>query len=249
MTATQSVVGIGRSMHSVEQTEKIDRPINKDADRSVVLMDFLWLLAAIPPLKEDRKDSQLYYQPPLASCVGGTTSFRWVPIQNRTFSTHITSAELEIDEKNSTLRWVEHYIYGRKKNRSEQGHCSLAFSSDSLLENTTSFVIMSDQTQANINTPVLVTDLLPRCRGRPPLTDISNEYLDHGDPTNICGACNASLWDFEARLKRPFHNLWSYSTCCGYGKVKVAKLKKAPKHLLDCLPMMMFRNDDGPVLQ
>ncbi|GJR66552.1 hypothetical protein Tco_0012617 [Tanacetum coccineum] len=98
MPATQSVVGIGRSMHSVEQTEKIDRPINKDAG-SVVLMDFLWLLAAIPPLKEDRKDSQLYYQPPLASCVGGTTSNRWVPIQNRTFSTHITSAELEIYEK------------------------------------------------------------------------------------------------------------------------------------------------------
>ncbi|GJY46160.1 hypothetical protein Tco_0435223, partial [Tanacetum coccineum] len=69
---------------------------------------------------------------------------------------------------------------------------------------------------------------------------ICPEYVDHGDPTNICGACYASLWDFEARLKRPFHNIWSYSTCCGYGKVKVAKLKEAPKHLLD-----LFRNDDA----
>ncbi|GJS85141.1 extracellular ligand-binding receptor [Tanacetum coccineum] len=195
------------------------------------------------PFKENRKDSQLYYQPPLASCVGGTTSNRWVPIQNRTFSTHITSAELEIYEKNSTLWWVEHYIYGRKKNSVGQlirrgddekdikRHCSPAFSSDSLLENTTSSVIMSNETQANINTPVLVTDLLPRCRGRPPLTDISNEYLDHGDPTNICGACNASLWDFEARLKRPFHNIWSYSTCCGYGKVKKrSKAQEVPAY-------------------
>nr|GEY35420.1 hypothetical protein [Tanacetum cinerariifolium] len=65
------------------------------------------------------------------------------------------------------------------------------------------------------------------------------EYFDHGDPTNICGACNASLWDFETRLKRTFHNLWSYSACFGYEKVKFAKLKKAPKHLLD-----LFRNDD-----
>ncbi|GKB92731.1 hypothetical protein Tco_0965003, partial [Tanacetum coccineum] len=100
---------------------------------------------------------------------------------------------------------------GRPMKEIPNGHCSSAFSSDSLLENTTSSVIMSNQTQVNINTPVLVTDLLPRCRGRPPLTDISNEYLDHEDPTNICGACNDSLWDFEARLKRPFHNLWSYS--------------------------------------
>ncbi|GJR65125.1 hypothetical protein Tco_0011190 [Tanacetum coccineum] len=29
--------------------------------------------SVIPPLREDMEDSQLYYQPPLASCVGGTT--------------------------------------------------------------------------------------------------------------------------------------------------------------------------------
>lgn len=66
------------------------------------------------------------------------------------------------------------------------------------------------------------------------------EYVDHGDPTNKCSACNALLWDFEARLKRPFRDGWSYSTCCLYGKVKVAKLKEAPKPLLD-----LFRNDDA----
>ncbi|PWA62445.1 serine/threonine protein phosphatase, BSU1, Metallo-dependent phosphatase-like protein [Artemisia annua] len=33
--------GIGRSIHSVEQIEKIERPINMDAG-SVVLMDLLW---------------------------------------------------------------------------------------------------------------------------------------------------------------------------------------------------------------
>ncbi|PWA39347.1 hypothetical protein CTI12_AA514270 [Artemisia annua] len=60
---------------------------------------------------------------------------------------------------------------------------------------------------------------------------ICPEYVDHGDPTNKCSACNALLWDFEARLKRPFRDGWSYSTCCLYGKVKVAKLKEAPKPL------------------
>ncbi|KAJ9554193.1 hypothetical protein OSB04_018238 [Centaurea solstitialis] len=37
---------------------------------------------AIPPCREEREDIQSYYQP-LASCLGGTTSKRWVPIQNR----------------------------------------------------------------------------------------------------------------------------------------------------------------------
>ncbi|PWA44625.1 PIF1 DNA helicase/replication protein A1-like protein [Artemisia annua] len=81
---------------------------------------------------------------------------------------------------------------------------------------------------------------------------ICPEYVDHGDLTNKCSACNALLWDFEVRLKRPFRDGWSYSTCCLYGKVrlkrpfrdgwsystcclygkvKVAKLKEAPKPL------------------
>nr|GFC62039.1 PIF1 DNA helicase/replication protein A1-like protein [Tanacetum cinerariifolium] len=43
-------------------------------------------------------------------------------------------------------------------------------------------------------------------------------YLDHGDPTHICGACNAVFWDAEARLKRPYKGKWCYSLCCLYGK-------------------------------
>nr|GEU47534.1 hypothetical protein [Tanacetum cinerariifolium] len=41
---------------------------------------------------------------------------------------------------------------------------------------------------------------------------VSKEYLDHGDPTHICGACNAVLWDAEARLKRPYKGKWSGSS-------------------------------------
>nr|GEU98854.1 hypothetical protein [Tanacetum cinerariifolium] len=47
---------------------------------------------------------------------------------------------------------------------------------------------------------------------------VSEEYLDHGDPTHICGTCNAVLWDAEARLKRPYKGKWCYSLCCLYGK-------------------------------
>nr|GEY11576.1 probable methyltransferase PMT5 [Tanacetum cinerariifolium] len=50
---------------------------------------------AIPPCKEERDDIQSYYQP-LASCVVGTASKRWVPIQNRSSDSQISPAELEI---------------------------------------------------------------------------------------------------------------------------------------------------------
>ncbi|XP_071715356.1 probable methyltransferase PMT5 [Rutidosis leptorrhynchoides] len=50
---------------------------------------------AISPCREERDDFQSYYQP-LAHCVGGTTSKRWVPIQNMSSSSQITPAELEI---------------------------------------------------------------------------------------------------------------------------------------------------------
>ncbi|KAJ9549226.1 hypothetical protein OSB04_021769 [Centaurea solstitialis] len=40
-------------------------------------------------------DLQLYYQP-LESCIAGTASKRWVPIQNRSSSSRISPAELEI---------------------------------------------------------------------------------------------------------------------------------------------------------
>lgn len=50
----------------------------------------------IPPCKEAH-DIQSYYQP-LESCIGGTESKRWVPIQNRSSSFQITPAELQIHE-------------------------------------------------------------------------------------------------------------------------------------------------------
>ncbi|KAF5757783.1 putative S-adenosyl-L-methionine-dependent methyltransferase [Helianthus annuus] len=51
----------------------------------------------IAPCREGHDDIQSYYQP-LASCIGGTASKRWVPIQNRSSSSQITPAELEIHE-------------------------------------------------------------------------------------------------------------------------------------------------------
>ncbi|KAI3729242.1 hypothetical protein L6452_17895 [Arctium lappa] len=50
---------------------------------------------AIPPCREGHTDLQSYYQP-LESCIAGTASKRWVPIQNRSSSSQISPAELEI---------------------------------------------------------------------------------------------------------------------------------------------------------
>ncbi|KAK9052187.1 hypothetical protein SSX86_028815 [Deinandra increscens subsp. villosa] len=52
----------------------------------------------IPPCREDHEDIHSYYQP-LASCVAGTASKRWVPVQNKSSDSHITPAELEIHGK------------------------------------------------------------------------------------------------------------------------------------------------------
>ncbi|GJZ36461.1 probable methyltransferase PMT5 [Tanacetum coccineum] len=60
-----------------------------------ILWDDKGTVGAIPPCRDEREGSQSYYQP-LASCVGGTTNKRWVPIQNRSSSSQITPAELEI---------------------------------------------------------------------------------------------------------------------------------------------------------
>nr|GEU77533.1 hypothetical protein [Tanacetum cinerariifolium] len=68
---------------------------------------------------------------------------------------------------------------GRPMKEILNGHCSAAFSSDSSLEKTPSSLIMSNQTQANTNTPFYDTDLLPRHRGKPPLTDILNGADHH----------------------------------------------------------------------
>ncbi|KAM7464460.1 hypothetical protein LguiA_032581 [Lonicera macranthoides] len=50
------------------------------------------------PLCTERQDVQSYY-PPLAACIRGTASERWVPIQNRSSSFQLSSAELEIHGK------------------------------------------------------------------------------------------------------------------------------------------------------
>ncbi|XP_073266937.1 probable methyltransferase PMT5 isoform X2 [Populus alba] len=47
------------------------------------------------PICNDGHDSSSYYQP-LVSCISGTTSNRWIPIQNRSSGPYLSSAELEI---------------------------------------------------------------------------------------------------------------------------------------------------------
>ncbi|XP_026377402.1 probable methyltransferase PMT5 [Papaver somniferum] len=48
-----------------------------------------------PPICKADFDGQSYYQP-LRSCLSGTTSKRWIPIQNRSTGSHLSSAELEV---------------------------------------------------------------------------------------------------------------------------------------------------------
>ncbi|XP_052173563.1 probable methyltransferase PMT5 [Diospyros lotus] len=49
---------------------------------------------AIPPCK-DGQDGQSYYQP-LVPCISGTSSKRWIPIQNRSSGSVLSTAELEV---------------------------------------------------------------------------------------------------------------------------------------------------------
>jgi hypothetical protein len=50
------------------------------------------------PLCKEGHDAQSYYQP-LVSCVSGTSSKRWNPIQNRSSGSQLSSAELEVHGK------------------------------------------------------------------------------------------------------------------------------------------------------
>ncbi|GAV57445.1 Methyltransf_29 domain-containing protein, partial [Cephalotus follicularis] len=50
------------------------------------------------PLCREGQDALSYYQP-LVSCISGTTSKRWIPIQNRSSSSQLSSAELEVHGK------------------------------------------------------------------------------------------------------------------------------------------------------
>ncbi|KAJ4959645.1 hypothetical protein NE237_019555 [Protea cynaroides] len=49
----------------------------------------------VPPLCEEEVHTQSYYQP-LLSCISGTNSKRWVPIQNRSSGSQLNSDELEV---------------------------------------------------------------------------------------------------------------------------------------------------------
>ncbi|KAJ6718372.1 SAM-DEPENDENT METHYLTRANSFERASE [Salix purpurea] len=53
----------------------------------------LWIFNGALPLCNDVHNAP-YYQP-LVSCISGTTSNRWIPIQNRSSGPHLSSAELE----------------------------------------------------------------------------------------------------------------------------------------------------------
>ncbi|XP_042487350.1 probable methyltransferase PMT5 isoform X2 [Macadamia integrifolia] len=54
----------------------------------------------VPPLCKE-VDTQSYYQP-LLSCISGTNSKRWVPIQNRSSGSQLNSAELEVHGKSAS---------------------------------------------------------------------------------------------------------------------------------------------------
>ncbi|KAG6601470.1 putative methyltransferase PMT4, partial [Cucurbita argyrosperma subsp. sororia] len=54
------------------------------------------------PLCKEGYDTPSYYQP-LVPCISSTTSKRWVPIQNRSSGSHLSSAELEVHGKYSSL--------------------------------------------------------------------------------------------------------------------------------------------------
>ncbi|XP_038723975.1 probable methyltransferase PMT5 isoform X1 [Tripterygium wilfordii] len=61
------------------------------------------------PLCKEGDDAQSYYQP-LVSCISGTTSKRWIPIQHRSSSSQLSSVELEFygvqaDDFNENLQF------------------------------------------------------------------------------------------------------------------------------------------------
>nr|KAJ0226239.1 hypothetical protein LSAT_V11C100049790 [Lactuca sativa] len=68
---------------------------------------------------------------------------------------------------------------------------------------------------------------------------ISNEYLDRGDQNVVCQTCHAKLWRNESIRGKEKGNT-DYSLCCGYGKVQLPDLKKAPPGY-----ERMFRNMDS----
>ncbi|KAL7602055.1 hypothetical protein Lser_V15G21000 [Lactuca serriola] len=71
------------------------------------------------------------------------------------------------------------------------------------------------------------------------MVGISNEYLDHGDQNVVCQTCHAKLWRNESIRGKEKGNT-DYSLCCGYGKVQLPELKRAPLSY-----ETMFRNMDS----
>nr|KAJ0194184.1 hypothetical protein LSAT_V11C800451090 [Lactuca sativa] len=71
------------------------------------------------------------------------------------------------------------------------------------------------------------------------IVGISNEYLDHGDQNVVCQTCHAKLWRNEFIRGKEKGNT-DYSLCCGYGKIQLPDLKKAPPSY-----EKMFRNMDS----
>ncbi|CAH1447882.1 unnamed protein product [Lactuca virosa] len=59
------------------------------------------------------------------------------------------------------------------------------------------------------------------------IVGISKEYLDHGDQFVVCQTCRAKLWTNESIRGKQKRNT-DFSLCCGYGKVQLPDLKKAP---------------------
>nr|KAJ0190338.1 hypothetical protein LSAT_V11C800411510 [Lactuca sativa] len=59
------------------------------------------------------------------------------------------------------------------------------------------------------------------------IVGISKEYLDHGDQIVVCQTCRAKLWTNES-IRGKQKKSTNFSLCCGYGKVQLPDLKKAP---------------------
>lgn len=56
----------------------------------------------VVPLCKEAHDTPSYYQP-LVPCISSTTSKRWIPIYNRSSGSHLSSAELEVHGKYSSV--------------------------------------------------------------------------------------------------------------------------------------------------
>ncbi|KAK9051315.1 hypothetical protein SSX86_027942 [Deinandra increscens subsp. villosa] len=68
---------------------------------------------------------------------------------------------------------------------------------------------------------------------------IETEYLDHGDQSTICDACQSKLWKDECVNSRKNSSGRSYSFCCGFGKVELPDLKQPEESYVN-----LFKSSD-----